>query len=92
MKIIPDAVDYGDAHETFVSGICNITQIGPGTVRVSFYAVKEVDDVRLERKVVMHQIWDLTDWLKSLPIMRHGAEALKTQTMSESLAAPNNLN
>jgi hypothetical protein len=54
MATFVEAVDLGDAPEIFISGISNIEQIGPGTVRFTFYSERENC-----RRVVLHTIWDL---------------------------------
>lgn len=52
-----ECVDLGDAPEIFITGISKIEQIGPGTIRFTFYS--ERDNCR---RVVLHSVWDLKRW------------------------------
>lgn len=54
-----EVVDIGDAPEVFITGISKIEQIGPGTIRITFY--NQRDNCR---RVVLHQVWDLKRWLE----------------------------
>lgn len=72
-----EAVDYGDAKERFISGVAQIEQIGPGTVRISFYSATAAPDGGTENRIVHHQVWDLRDWLLNVSRFRQGREMIE---------------
>jgi hypothetical protein len=57
MVTFAEAVDLGDAPEIFLSGISQVEQVGPGTVRFTFYSRRDNCN-----RVVLHAIWDAKGW------------------------------
>lgn len=70
-------VDYGEAKETFISGVAQIEQIAPGTVRVSFYSARATTEGTIENRIVHHQVWDLREWLANVIRFRQGRELIE---------------
>jgi hypothetical protein len=60
MKLVPETTDLG-APEYFVSGIADIAQVAPGTIRVSFYTTREDGNF-----IVCHQVWPAETWADSI--------------------------
>lgn len=67
-----ETVDLGDAPEIFISGISKIEQIGPGTVRFTFYS--ERDNCK---RVVLHTIWDLRKWIEEATVIEDARGMLR---------------
>lgn len=63
MEFVDDVVDYGNALEISVSGICAIERISRGQVRVSYYSTFRTKDGRRERRIVVHHVWDVHRWM-----------------------------
>lgn len=67
-----ESIDIGDAPEIFISGISKIEQIGPGTVRITFYSERDSC-----RRVVLHQVWDIKRWLGEFSVIEDARGALR---------------
>jgi hypothetical protein len=63
MKVIPEAVDYGDAREIFVSGYAMVTRVSAGVIRETFYTTRQLNDGTVEHRVTAHLLWDAGQWL-----------------------------
>jgi hypothetical protein len=63
MKIISQAVDYGDAPEIFVTGYSMVMRVSAGVIRETFYAVRQLSDGTMERRVTINLLWDAGEWL-----------------------------
>lgn len=59
----PEAADYGNVPEIYVSGLKSIRQIGAGTVRITYYTEFERTDGTMDRRVVLHVVRDIVEWL-----------------------------
>lgn len=70
-------VDYDDAPETFVCGVGAISQIGLGTIRVTYITEREKPDGAMEYRAVQHHVWDLAKWLDVLMRFQHGRAAIE---------------
>lgn len=65
MKLIHDIGDFGNVTDTFCNGIGSITDLGNGIIRVTYYAVREDNEDRVNM-VVDQQIWSQAAFLASL--------------------------
>jgi hypothetical protein len=63
MKVISEAVDYGDAPEIFVTGYSTVTRISAGVIRETFYAEHLSSDGTMEKRVALHLLWDAQQWI-----------------------------
>jgi hypothetical protein len=70
MRLLPETIDCSDEPDTFCSGVAGIERLGPGTVRVTFFSVREDDQGTAERFVVARQIWDLKEWQQAVALLR----------------------
>lgn len=63
-----------DVPEYFVSGVARVTQLGAGTVRITFYSTRETANGEVEHVPIHHQVWDKDDWLAAAPRFRQARQ------------------
>jgi hypothetical protein len=61
-RLVPEAVEYGDVPETFVTGLASISRVSAGVIRETFYVERELSDGRIEKVVVLCLLWDADQW------------------------------
>jgi hypothetical protein len=77
MEIVA-TVDYGNAPEILVTGICAIERISSGQVRIDYYR-----RIKGENRVVLSCIWDLEDWIHAHEFVTKGRPAIIKAVLAE---------
>lgn len=62
MRVVPDVVDFGNAEEFHLDGVCGIYRVSQNTICIELYANKIVDG-KIQKVVVLRNTWDRAGWL-----------------------------
>jgi hypothetical protein len=68
VRIVPDAIDIGEAKELRLDGVSGIYRLSQNVICVEFYVNKIVDG-KVEKVVVLRNTWDRSNWLAAQQAM-----------------------
>lgn len=67
-----EAVDIGTAPELYLSGVAQVEQLGPGTVRVTFHSSRGEDNV-----VALYAVMDLDAFYENVARLEEAVQYLR---------------